>query len=264
MKIAVVTGAGRGLGRLIAKNVAAKGFSVLVTDINADAAAETAQIIGNGAWSEAQDVRDPESHRQIARAAMARGDLKLWVNNAGVLSAASAWEHDDDDVRRQIEVNVLGVMWGSRAAIDAMRSSDGGHIINIASISALVPAPGMAVYAASKHAVLGFSVALQGDLQQAHLPIEISAVCPDAIETDMVRGVADKEESALLFSSSKLLAPATVADLVADLVDHPRLVVTYPPHRAFMAHAVHPFPALGLKILSQFRKLGERHRTRRG
>lgn len=264
MKIAVVTGAGRGLGRLIAKNVAGKGFTVLATDINADAAAETAQLCGNDSWSQSQDVRDPDSHREIARAAQAKGDLKLWVNNAGVMSAASTWDHDDDDVKRQIDVNVLGVMWGARAAIDAMRSSDGGHIINIASISALVPAPGLAVYAASKHAVLGFSVALQGDLQKARLPIEVSAVCPDAIETDMVRGVADKEESALLFSSGKLLAPETVANLVADLVDNPRLVVTYPAHRAFMAHAVHPFPALGLKILAQFRKLGERNRTRRG
>src|SRR5579884_3407104 len=194
MKTAVVTGGGRGLGRLTAERLARRGFAVLVTDIDAASAADTARLVGRGAWSMEQDVRDADSHRRVAAAASERGPLKLWVNNAGVLRANSAWGHADDEVRLQVEINVLGVMWGCRAAIEEMRKSGGGQIINLASMSSIVPAPGLAVYGATKHAVLGFSVALQGDLDYAKLPIKVSAICPDAIDTDMVRNVADSRD----------------------------------------------------------------------
>src|SRR5689334_10728714 len=125
--IAVVTGAGRGLGRAIAERLAARGYKLFVTDIDGDAAAATAAKVGG--WSERQDVRDPESHRAIAKAATAHGDVKVWVNNAGVLAVGDTWTMADADVRRQVEVNVLGVMWGCHAAVPVL--GDGGHIINI-------------------------------------------------------------------------------------------------------------------------------------
>jgi NAD(P)-dependent dehydrogenase (short-subunit alcohol dehydrogenase family) len=262
MKIAVVTGAGRGLGRLTAERIARRGFKVLVTDIDARAAEETARGLGGSAFAIAQDVRDPGSHQRVADAASAEGPLALWVNNAGVLRAAAAWEHSDEDVRLQIEVNVLGVMWGSRAAVAAMKRSGGGHIINLASMSSLTPTPGLAVYGASKQAVLGFSLSLQGDLNHAHVPIHVSAICPDAIDTDMVRDVAGEKGSALLFTSSQLLRPEKVADLIGELVDQPRLVLTYPRRRAALARVLAPFPELGLKLLEQYRRLGERNRRR--
>jgi NAD(P)-dependent dehydrogenase (short-subunit alcohol dehydrogenase family) len=235
---------------------------VLVTDIDGDSARQTAESIGESAWSMVQDVRDPDSHRAVATAAAERGRLALWVNNAGVLKTGVAWDIDDDTVRRHVEVNFLGVVWGSRAAVDAMRDG-GGHIINIGSMSSIVPAPGLAVYGATKHAVLGFSSSLAGDLAHAGLPIELSVVCPDAIETDMVRDNAHDDAAGLLFSSGRLLSPEKVSDLVVDLIDKPRLVVTYPPSRAALAHALRPFPAFGLRLLEGFRKLGERNRRRR-
>lgn len=262
MKVAVVTGSGRGLGRLIAEKLARKGFGVVVTDIDERSAKETARSIGPGAWALKQDVRDAASHREVAQIAASHGRLALWVNNAGILRTGVDWDLDDDAVRAQVDVNLFGVMWGSRAAVDAMKDS-GGHIINIASISSLVPAPGLAVYGATKHAVLGYSTSLAGDLAYAGVPIEISAICPDAIETDMVRDNAHVEAAGLLFSSGKLLTPEKVSDVVIELVDKPRLVVSVPPSRAAMAHALRPFPALGLRLLERFRKLGERNRRRR-
>lgn len=263
MNTAVVTGAGGGLGRLISQGLAARGLAVLATDIDEGAAAETAELCGDSSWSARQDVRDPAGHRAIADRANDRGRLAVWVNNAGVLSACTAWEQEDDDIARHIDVNFGGVVWGSRAAIDVMRANGEGHIINIASISSIVPAPGLAVYAATKSAVLQFSLALQGDLDGARIPLHISAVCPDAIDTNMVRNVAHNKESGILFSSGKLLTPADVARLVVGLVDDPKLVVTHPPLRAALAHALRPFPALGLRLLQQFRRLGERNRRRR-
>jgi len=261
MKIAVVTGAGKGLGREIAKGLAGKGFAVLVTDIDERSAADTAEAIGGGAWSMRQDVRDPASHHEVERAASARGSLALWVNNAGVLHAGTAWDQSDEIVRQMIEVNVLGMMWGARAAIRGM-SAGGGHIINIASISSLAPVPGLAVYGATKQAVLGFTISLSGDLQRASLPIEVSAVCPDGIDTDMVRNVRSSKEAGLVFSSPKLLTVQEVADVVLDLVDKPKLAVSVPRTRAVLAHALRPFPSLGLRALKPFQWFGERQRLK--
>jgi NAD(P)-dependent dehydrogenase (short-subunit alcohol dehydrogenase family) len=262
MQTAVVTGAGRGLGRFIARGLAGKGFAVLLTDVDAASARTSAAEIGGGAWAMEQDVRDPDLHRRVAAAAAERGELALWVNNAGVLRTAAAWEHPDQDVRLHVEVNLLGLIWGSRAAVDAMRGHARGHIINIASMSSIVPAPGLAVYTATKHAVLGFSIALQGDLQHAGLPILVSAICPDAIDTDLTRNVKDDSAAALLFSAGKLLRPEDVAETVVGLVDHPRLVVVRPRVRGALAQIFRPFPGTGLRVLQRFRKMGERHQRR--
>ena len=218
MKTAVVTGAGKGLGRRIAEGLANKGFAVLITDIDEDTAKATADAIGGDAWSMGHDVRDPAMHRLVAQEANSRGSLSLWVNNAGILSLAPIWEMDDDDVRRHIDINVLGVVSGTRAALEVMRDR-GGHIINIASISSLVPAPGLAVYGATKNAVLSFTVSVAGDVRRAGLPVQLSAVCPDAIDTDMVRDVADSAEAGLLFSAKALLTAEEVAKVVFELVD---------------------------------------------
>jgi len=262
MKTAVVTGAGRGIGRLIAHGLAGKGLAVLVTDINADWARDTADEIGSMAWSVRQDVRDPASHREVARRASERGTLEVWVNNAGVLRTGPAWALDDEEVRRHVEVNLLGVIWGSRAAVEAMRPS-GGHVINLGSISALTPAPGLAVYGATKQAVLGFSASLHGDLQREGTPIKVSTMCPDAIDTDMIGENADVEEASLLFTARKLLAPQDVADAVVALVDRPRLQTVLPLRNALLAHVFRPFPALSLQVLRGFSWLGERNRRKR-
>jgi len=261
MRIAVVTGAGKGLGREIAKAIAAKGFKVLVTDIDAESAADTAQTIGGGAWSMAQDVRDPESHRAVARAANERGSLELWVNNAGVLYSGSTWDHDDTLVRQMVEVNVLGVMFGSRAAIEAMRAK-GGQVINVASISALVPAPGLAVYGATKSAVLGFTISLAGDLDRAGLPVRVSAVCPHAIDTDMIRDIQDVPEADAVFVHARLLTQEEVAAVVVDLIDNPKLAVTIPRSQGALAHVFRPFPEVALKVFRPLLKLGEWQRRR--
>ncbi len=261
MKIAVVTGAGKGLGRQIATGLAARGFAVLATDIDPESAATTASEIGRGSWSIAQDVRDPDSHRRVARAANERGSLELWVNNAGVLYTGNTWDHSDDDVRATVEVNVLGAMLGARAAVEAMRAK-GGHIINIASMSALTPVPGLAIYGATKHAVLGFSISLAGDLDREAIPIKVSAVCPDAIDTDMIRNIRAAKEAGLAFAATRLLTVEEVAGVVLEMVDKPKLAVSVPRSRAALAHAFRPFPALGLQALKPFFWFGDRQRRK--
>ena len=256
--IAVVTGAGRGLGRCIAERLATRGYSVLVTDIDELAAAATAGALGNGAWSMQQDVREADSHRAVAKAAAAHGDVRVWINNAGVLSVGETWHLDDADVRRMVEINVLGVMWGCHAAVNVMRE---GRIINISSMSGLTPAPGLAVYSGTKHAVVGYSVSLAGELRRAGKPIDVSVLCPDAIKGDMTDAVKHDAGSDLIFSAGTLLSLDAVADAAVELVDKPRLVRTLPMYRAALVHLLRPFPELGLPLLQQFAKLGRRRKT---
>src|SRR5437879_360417 len=168
------------MGREIARRLAARGYGVLATDVNLESAEETATLLGGNVWPMALDVRDPAAHRAAASTAAERGPLKVWVNNAGILRTQKAWTHTDDEIRLLVESNVLGVLWGSRTAVDTMRSG-GGHIINMASLSSFGPAPGLAVYGATKHAVLGFSESLQGDLQDAGIAIRVHPVFPEGL-----------------------------------------------------------------------------------
>jgi NAD(P)-dependent dehydrogenase (short-subunit alcohol dehydrogenase family) len=255
--VAVVTGAGRGLGRKIAERLARRGMHVVVTDIDEASVRETAAAIGGSAV--VQDVRDPEGHRAVAREATQRGPLELWVNNAGILAVGDTWTVPDATVRRMVEVNLLGVIWGCHAAVEAMTA---GHILNIASLSSIVPTPGLAVYGAAKHGVLGYSLSLAGELRRAKRSIRVSALCPDAIEGEMTRAVAHEPAARILFSAPKQLTLDEVADAAIELVDRPRLVRAMPPGRAALIHALRPFPEVGLPLLGRFARLARRRSKR--
>ncbi len=255
-KVAVVTGAGRGLGRKIAERLARTGHHVVCTDIDEGAAHVTAAVVDGTGMK--QDVRDPDAHRAVAAAASAIGSLGVWVNNAGILSVGESWGVDDVATRRMVEVNLLGVIWGCHAAIGAMTA---GTILNIASMSAIVPTPGLAVYGATKHGVLGYSLSLASELRRAKRPITVSSLLPDAIAGDMTAAVAHDEAASLLFSNTQLTLDA-VADAAAQLVARPRLIKTIPAYRAAMIHLLRPFPSLGLPLLDRFAAIGRKRQQR--
>ena len=261
MATAVVTGAGRGLGREVAIRLARRGYEVLVTDVDEVAAQSTADEIGERAWAMAQDVRDPQSHRSVADAAQSRGPVEVWVNNAGVLRTEKVWEHSDDEVRLIAEVNLLGVLWGCRAAIDAMRAG-GGHIVNMASMSSFGPAPGLAVYGATKHGVLAATESLQGELEEAGIPVRMHAVCPAGVATKMVSENAHEPDSAVVFSLGKLLDPGDVADRIVALLDTDAIVLAIPRYNVPLVRLMHRFPRFALKLLPLFKRIGERERKK--
>jgi NAD(P)-dependent dehydrogenase (short-subunit alcohol dehydrogenase family) len=249
------------MGREIARRLRARGYGVLATDVNREAAEETAELLGDQVWAMALDVRDERAHRSAAAAAAERGPVRVWVNNAGILRTDKAWSHSDEEVRMMVEANLLGVVWGSRAAVEAMRAG-GGHIINMASMSSFGPVPGLAVYGATKHAVLGFTGSLQGDLEQAGIPIRVHAVCPDGVDTGMVRERQAEPDSAIIFSAPKLLDPADVAERAVALLDSDRIVLAIPRNRAWLTRTMAAFPRADLRLLELFRKAGERKRQR--
>jgi NAD(P)-dependent dehydrogenase (short-subunit alcohol dehydrogenase family) len=258
--VAVVTGAGRGLGRAIAQRLADRGYTVLATDVEAEAAAATAEAIGG--FSMELDVRDPEAHRAAARAAAERGPLEVWVNNAGVMRAGPAWAHSEDDVRLACEVNLLGVIWGSLAAVEAMRNggSQNRHVINLGSLSALGPVPGLAVYAATKHAVLGFTGSLQGDLMDAGIDVTLHVLCPDAADTPLLREHDDEPAAAINWSGPRLLSAEEVAEEAVALLDSKRLVRSIPAWRGWGARAMALAGRPALRAAPPLRRQGDRHR----
>ena len=261
---AVVTGAGRGLGRQIAELLADRGHQVLVTDVDEAAARAAAEQIGRGAVALAVDVRD-RTQVEAARDMIVEqaGALDVWVNNAGVLLTGPAWEQDQDAHRLMLEVNALGTINGTVAALDAMRDTGGGHVVNIASLAGLTAVAGEAVYAASKHAVLGFSLSTMADLRIAGVKgISISCVCPDGIWTPMLHDKLEDPSSALSFSG-KLLQPEEVVAAVGKVLDKPQLVTMVPMWRGVQARLADAFPTFGLLavplVVAQGRRNQRKH-----
>ncbi len=250
MPVAVVTGAGSGLGRAIALELAGRGFYVVATDLDPRAAAETAARIGEGAESSALDVRDADACRAVAVATASRaGALDLWVNNAGILATGSSWEQSPESRRAMLEVNALGTMNGTVAALERLLPSGRGHIVNVISLAGLVAAPGEVSYSASKHAAIAFTLGTLYDLRRAGIGgIELSAVCPDGIWTPMLEDRLDDPDAAGSFSG-QLLTPERVAAEVGKLTERPRPILVLPRWRGPMLRFFDAFPRLGLRLL---------------
>lgn len=262
VETAVVTGGGRGLGRAIAERLAGRGLAVLVTDIDEGLAERAAREIGHGATAAQLDVRDPAALRETAARATDGGRLAVWVNNAGVVRAERVWDHTDETVEMIVATNLLGVVHGSRAAVEAMKER-GGRILNVASLSSLAPSPGIAVYGATKQGVLAFSVALQVELRGAGIPVQVRSICPDGIATDMlVREQADDSATALSWSGARVLSTDEVADRAIELLYGDRLTGSIPTWRGVVAGALGLAPRLVLHGAPLFERLGEWNRQR--
>lgn len=250
MPVAVVTGAGGGLGRAIALDLASRGYLIQATDVDAAAAAATAAEIGAGASSAELDVTDGEACHALAAAAATRsGGLDLWVNNAGVLVTGQAWEQDEATRRTMLDVNALGTMNGTIAALERMLPAGRGHVINVISLAGLVAAPGEVNYSASKHAAMAFTLGTLFDLRRSGVSgIQISAVCPDGIWTPMLEDKLDDPAAAGSFSG-QLLTPQQVAIEVGKLAERPRPLLVLPRWRGPMLRLFDLFPRLALRLL---------------
>ncbi|MBV9311394.1 MAG: SDR family oxidoreductase [Solirubrobacterales bacterium] len=244
---AVVTGGARGLGFEIAKVLASRGHVVHLTDVDGAAADRAAAELGSGAFASVLDVRDEEACRAIASETVRRaGSLAVWVNNAGVLITGPAWEQDSNTRRLMLEVNAVGTINGTLAALEQMRAAQGGHIVNVVSLAGLVAAPGEAIYGSSKHAAIGFSLGTLADLRVAGVRgIDISCICPDGIWTPMLQDKLDDPAAAASFTGV-LLLPRQVAERVGWLLDHPRPVLVVPRWRGPVIRSFDRWPRLAV------------------
>jgi NAD(P)-dependent dehydrogenase (short-subunit alcohol dehydrogenase family) len=250
MRTAVVTGAGSGLGRAIAAELAARGYAVWATDVDAEGAARTAAEVGGGAKSSPLDVRDAGACRALAAEVAAdAGSLDLWVNNAGVLFTGLSWEQDEATRASMLSINATGTMNGTVAALEQMVPAGRGHVINVVSLAGVVAAPGEVAYSASKHAAMAFTLGTLFDLRRAgHAGIELSAICPDGAWTPMLEDKLDDLDAAGSFSG-QLLTPAEVAREVGKLTARPRPVLFIPRWRGAVLRLFNLFPRLTMRLL---------------
>lgn len=249
MPTAVVTGAGGGLGRAIALELVGRGYLVHATDVDADAAAQTAAEIGAGTRSAALDVRNEAACRALAAEAAKDGGLDLWVNNAGVLVTGPSWTQDETTRRRMLEINTLGTMNGTIAALEPMIAAGRGHVINVISLAGIVAAPGEVNYSASKHATMAFTLGTLFDLRRDGIRgVKLSAVCPDGIWTPMLQDKLEDRDAAGSFSG-RLLTPEQVAAAVGRLIERPRPILIMPRWRGLQLRLLDLFPRLTLRLL---------------
>ncbi|MBV9794652.1 MAG: glucose 1-dehydrogenase [Actinobacteria bacterium] len=186
-RIAVVTGAGSGMGRAMVQELHANGASVVAVDVRGDAAEETVSLVKDAdhALAVAADVSRRDEVEGVAAAAIDRfGRIDLLCNNAGVLDDYTpAHETSDELWNRVIGINLTGAFMFARAVVPPMMAQGKGVIINTASISSFVAGGGGAAYTASKHGILGLTKQLAFDYGKHG--VRVNAICPGAIHTGM-------------------------------------------------------------------------------
>ncbi|MBU2547098.1 MAG: SDR family oxidoreductase [Proteobacteria bacterium] len=191
-KTAIVTGGGSGIGRALCENLGREGAFVVVADVNAESAGHVAaKIEQDGGRAEAVrlDVTvEPEVRKLIEDTAREHDRLDYVFNNAGIGIGGEVRDMNLDHWRRIVDVNLWGVIYGTLAAYRVMIEQGSGHIVNTASSAALIPAPLLAAYGTTKHAVLGLSTSLR--CEGAGLGVRVSVVCPGFIDT----AIFDKTE----------------------------------------------------------------------
>jgi NAD(P)-dependent dehydrogenase (short-subunit alcohol dehydrogenase family) len=260
MTSVVVTGGARGIGRAIAEQMVARGHHVVLTDVDGAAAADTAGEIG-AAEGLTHDVRHPADHAAAAQAALAHGPLVAWFNNAGVGDDGRLSELTEEQVRRLVDVNVLGVLWGMRAALASFGPA-GGDVVNTASLAGLGPVPGYGVYAATKAAVVSITASTDAETPRR---VRCHAVCPDVVDTAMLTEghTHDSLGSRMAHSGGKVLSPAEVAQAAVGLVGSRRVVVSVPGWRGGMVRVGGAAPSLARRAMPLVQGAGRRLIARR-
>ena len=198
-KLAVVTGAGSGLGREAARLFAAAGARVLASDIDAAGLAVTAGLIGDAGGdvlTRKADASRPEEMEALAGFAVAEaGALDIWLNCAGVSYLHSMLETDPAQAGRTVAINMMGPYWGCLAAARVMAGRGGGAIVNISSGGGAKPLPGIAIYGMTKAAVNSLTWTAVAEF--GPLGIRVNAVAPGWIETPMAQDLFRDETGAI-------------------------------------------------------------------
>ncbi|MRD46355.1 SDR family oxidoreductase [Caenimonas koreensis] len=190
-KVAAITGAGSGIGRALALELARRGCALALADINAARVQETAsmaQALGAKAAADVLDVADRAAF--IAWASKTRdafGNVHMIFNNAGVALSASAEHTTPADFEWLMGINFWGVINGTQAFLPHLRASGQGHIVNISSLFGIMAMPGSSAYNASKFAVRGYTEALRMELELEGAPVSVTCVHPGGVGTNIAR-----------------------------------------------------------------------------
>ncbi|MCV7030567.1 SDR family NAD(P)-dependent oxidoreductase [Mycobacterium sherrisii] len=196
-KVAVVTGAGSGIGQALAVELARSGASVAISDVNVEGLTQTEerlQAIGATVQADRLDVTEREAFLAYAEAVNERfGKVNQVYNNAGVAYTGDIEVSHFKDIERVMDVDFWGVVNGTKAFLPHLIASGDGHVINISSVFGLFAVPSQAAYNAAKFAVRGFTEALRQEMQVAGHPVKVTTVHPGGIKTGIARNATAAE-----------------------------------------------------------------------
>lgn len=245
-KVVVVTGGGRGIGRAIALALELEGARIAIGDVDEAAAHRAAEQLGAGAVALHLDVTDrPGFTAFLDEVERRMGPIDVLVNNAGIMSLGPFEDEEDAVAVRQIEINLLAVIHGTKEAIRRMRPRGTGHIVNVASTAGKSGIPGGATYCASKYGVVGLSEAVRAELRGT--AIEVSVVMPGIVRTELASGLAD----------TRGLKPSTPEEVAAEVVaalKFPRFDVYVPRSIAAMVTLTAMLPRRGREAFGRLIK----------
>ena len=206
-KVAVVTGAGSGIGRELALACAREAMKVVLADVDEKGMAETAHLIGAGTLALRCDVSKAEQVEHVARETFEQfGGAHLLFNNAGVAAPGPTWTSTLQDWEWTLGINVMGVVHGIRSFVPRMIEQGGeAHIVNTASAAGHLSVPGSSSYCVSKHGVVTLSECLHHELRAAKTAIRVSVLCPAFVKTGI--GNSERNRPAELAETNPLAAP---------------------------------------------------------
>lgn len=219
-KVVAITGGARGIGKTTARALVGKGCRVAIGDLDSGLAEAAAAELGGGSVGLALDVTDRGSFAHfLDEAERQLGPVDVVINNAGVMPVTPFAEESDASIRRQLDINLYGVIVGTQLAIERMRPRRSGHVVNIASSAGKAGVPGIATYSATKHAVVGLTEAVRAEHRDDG--IEFSYVMPITVNTQLIEGL--KEQRGI-----KRVEPEDVAREIIDALETTKVDVYVP------------------------------------
>jgi NAD(P)-dependent dehydrogenase (short-subunit alcohol dehydrogenase family) len=219
-KVVAITGGARGIGRATAAALITQGARVAIGDIESELAAQTAQELGRGTIGLSLDVADRSSFDHFLTETEAQlGPLDVLINNAGIMPIGPFVEETDRTAERMIGINLNGVIFGSKLALERFLPRDCGHLVNIASVAGKAGFPGGATYCATKHAVVGLSEAIRAEVRPTN--INVSIVMPVVVNTELGSGLQRSR-------GVKVVEPEDVANAIVEALQTGRVDVFVP------------------------------------
>jgi len=219
---AAITGGARGIGRATAAALMRQGMRVAIGDVDLQTAQQSASELGPAAVALPLDVTDRASFSSFLDEAERQvGPLDVLVNNAGIMQIGRFIDEDDLTARRMIDINLHGVILGTKLALERMVPRGRGHIVNVASQAGKFGTPGGATYSATKHAVVGLTEAVRGEMRLMGAEIQLSYVMPYVVKTELGSGLGQAR-------GLSELEPGDVADAIVEALRYGTVEVWVP------------------------------------
>ena len=273
-QVVLITGAASGIGRETARAFAERGASLELSDLNYDGLLETKALCeaagAQGVYVQQVDVSDPAAMEIWGHAVHQRvTSVDVLINNAGIGAAGRFLDASLETWRKTFDINLMGVVHGCKVFVPAMVArGKGGNVVNVASVAGLVAMPDMPVYCASKHAVVGLSESMRGDLGRHK--IHVSCICPGVVDTAIVHSTRyegkdftpEVQQGIQKFYAGRKYTPRKVADAIVAAVDRGAGLVPVTPESWLMWLTQRAAPGLiarlgrGDKVFAHLQKRG--------